>query len=118
MKRKGRKKKEKGGKRKKEVVEGPIRKKQKKEEGGCKNAGGGKTKLPGGTLGFGVRWAWAGLGNSLAILKFLFFFYKIILTNNFENGDDCLDKIFSGNFRKNKIGFIKNNFCCQNYAMR
>ena len=45
--RRGRKRKE-GKKKKKEEVEGPFRETQKTEEGGCKKAGGGKTKLPGG----------------------------------------------------------------------
>ena len=42
-----------------------------------------------------------------------FYFAKRFWQLIFKNGDDCLDKIFSNNFRKNKIGFIKNNFCCQ-----
>ena len=37
----------------KREVEGHAREKKKRGEGGCKNAGGGKTKLPGETLGFG-----------------------------------------------------------------
>ena len=67
-------------------VEGLDHEKQKTEEGGCKMQGVGKQNSQGETLGFGVRWAWAGLGYSLAILKtfIIFFFCKIILANNFE----------------------------------
>ena len=54
---KERKKKKKGVKRKGRdpfwEVEGRFRKTRKTEEGGCKNAGGGKGKLPGAGLGFG-----------------------------------------------------------------
>ena len=46
------------------------------------------------------------LGYSLAILK-AFYFAKIIWQLILENGDDRLDKIFSDNFRKIKIGFNK-----------
>ena len=46
-----------------------------------------------------------------------FYFAKRFWQLIFKNGDDCLDKIFSDNFRKIKIGFNKNNFCCQKYAM-
>ena len=46
---KEKKERERGEKREKTEVEGQIRETTKTEEGGCKNAGGGKTKLPGGT---------------------------------------------------------------------
>ena len=66
------------------------------------------------TLGFEVRWAWAGFGLLSRSLKFIFLLQfnlaKIIWQFIFKNGDDCLGKIFSDNFSKNKIGFNKNNF--------
>ena len=71
-------------------VEGRICESGKGGEGGCKGGGGGNRKSQGETLGFGVMWAWAGLGYSLAISK-LFLFCKSIWAINFQkNGDDCL----------------------------
>ena len=69
------------------------------------------------TLGFEVRWALGRIGLLSRSLKFIFLLqinWQLIL----ENGDDCLDKIFSGDFRKIKIGFYKNNFCGKKHAMR
>ena len=71
---------EKAGNRKKEKgsfceVKGHFRETMKTEEGGCKMPGGGKRKSqgkPGETLGLEVRWAWAGLGCSLARSNFYF----------------------------------------------
>ena len=61
-------------------------------------------------MGFGP-----GLGYSLAILK-TFLFCKFKFGNLFlkKNGDDRLDKIFSDNFYKNKIGFNKIIFVAKN----
>ena len=80
--------------------------KQKTGKGWLQKRRGWERKKPGGTratLGFEVRWAlgrfWATLSHTRNIL---FFFCKLIWQLNFENGDDCLGKIFSDNFRKIK----------------
>ena len=58
--------------------------------------------------------SWATLSQPQNIFLLQNLIWQIIL----ENGHDCLDKIFSDNFRKIKIGFNKNNFFCKKYAMR
>ena len=63
-----------GRKEKRGEVEGRLRDSTKTEEGGCKKAGGGKGKRQGKTLGFEVRWAWAGVGLLSRKLKIYFSF--------------------------------------------
>ena len=99
-------------------MEGRFCEIRKTKEGGCKNAGGGKGKGPGGNLGF---WRLGGLGPVWAThsrFSKQFYFAKQFWQLIFENGDDRLGKIFSDNFWKNKIGFNKNNFYCQKHALR
>ena len=79
-------------------LEGLIHEKTETEEGGCKMPGGGKRSFPGETLGFEVRWA---LGRGWATLsQYSKYFILQIKFGNliFENGDDCLDKIFFRQF--------------------
>ena len=77
--------------------------------------GVGTENCQGKTLGFEVRWAWAGFWATLSLAQNYFYFAKQLI---FENEDDCLDKTFSDNFQQNKIGFNKNNFYCQKHEMR
>ena len=62
-------------KERKREVGGRFRENAEREVGGCKNAGGGNRKRQGETLGFGVRWVWAGLGYSLAISQNFYFHF-------------------------------------------
>ena len=83
-------------------MEGPGQKKKERKEGGCKRQGVGKENSQSRIRVWRLGGLWAGLGYSLAILKTFLFckfnFGKLI----FENGDDCLGKTFSNNFRKIK----------------
>ena len=84
-------------------VEGSICKKKKEGEGGCKVQGVRRKRVRAGIRVLEARWAWTGFGllsrNSQNILfSFAKQFWQLI----FKNGDDCLDKTFSGNFRKIK----------------
>ena len=73
-----------GEKERKKGVEGRIRKKEKEGEGGCKEQGGRRKRAREGIWVLEVRWAWAGLGYSLARSNLFFFCKKkIILTINF-----------------------------------
>ena len=84
------------------MVGGHLRETGKRGEGGCKKIGGRNRKTPGGNPRV---WRLGGLGPVWAVLshlKIYFFFCKIICNLIFENGDDCLAKIFSVNFRKIK----------------
>ena len=98
-----RRKRERGGKRRKAGVEGPIRKTQKTEEGGCKMQGGRRKRARAGIrvcsrvclAGLLGLASWATLSQPQNIL---FFFCKTMWQLIFENGDDCLDKIFFRQF--------------------
>ena len=105
----GRKRKE-GEKRKERRWKGTPAKNRKAKRVAAKTQGVGKQNSQGKlgqTLGFEVRWAWAGFGLLSRVFSKHFYFAKLFWQLNFENGDDCLDKYFSDNFRKIKIGFIK-----------
>ena len=95
-----------GGKEKKKRVEGPLRESRKREEDGCKAQGGRRKRARAGIRVLEARWAWARLWATLSQFSNLFFFCKIISQIIWqiilENGDDCLDKIFSDNFSKIK----------------
>ena len=72
--------KEKGGeKEKKKRWKGGFAKQKNRRRVAARCQGVGKQNCqgePGETLGFEVRWVWAGLGHSLAILKTFFYFAK------------------------------------------
>ena len=82
-------------------MEGPVRETEKTEQGGCKVQGVGN-KTARGTLGFEVRWAWAGVGllsrNSQNIFILQNKFGKLFL----KTETTVSVKIFSDNFRKIK----------------
>ena len=89
-----------GGKSKRKGVEGHARENEKEGEGGCKVEGGTRKRAREGIRVLEARWAWAGLGYSLASQKHLFSFANYFGNLILGNEDDCLDKTFPTTFAK------------------